>query len=207
MPRDERFELGNDLPVATEGEVRVDAILDRSQSHLREPGDLGLCERLVGELRERFTPPERKRLPELRARVNGVCGARVLDQTLEMGQIELVRSNHDGVAGGTGDENLRTQMLTQPRNVDLESLGGRSGRVPSPELLDQPVCGDDLVRMEEHEREQGTLVAASEPDGTVIVDDLQRPENPELHCPPGDATTLFCSWSTPPFTGRWRSRG
>ena len=53
---DERLELPDQLVVAPEGEVGVDAELDRRQLHLLQPGDCGLGEALVGEVRQRRGP-------------------------------------------------------------------------------------------------------------------------------------------------------
>jgi hypothetical protein len=41
---DERFELGNELRCPTEGELGIDAILDRGESRLLEPSDVALGE-------------------------------------------------------------------------------------------------------------------------------------------------------------------
>ena len=61
---DERLELGDELGVAPEREVRLDPLLERDEPELLEPGDLGLGERLVEEVRERRPAPERERLAQ-----------------------------------------------------------------------------------------------------------------------------------------------
>ena len=59
---DECLELSDQLVVAPECEVGVDPELDCCQPDLLEPGDRRLGEALVGEVRERRTPPQRQRL-------------------------------------------------------------------------------------------------------------------------------------------------
>ena len=50
--------------MATEREVRLDPLLDGDEPELVEPGDLGLGERLVEEVRKRRPSPETERLAE-----------------------------------------------------------------------------------------------------------------------------------------------
>ena len=64
MLGDEALELADELAVAAEGEVRVDAILKRGEAKLLEPADLALRPRLVGELGEWRAAPEREGLAQ-----------------------------------------------------------------------------------------------------------------------------------------------
>jgi hypothetical protein len=61
---DECFELGDELDVAAEREVGLDALLDDDRAQLLEARDLRLCERLVEEVRERGPSPQCKGLTE-----------------------------------------------------------------------------------------------------------------------------------------------
>ena len=71
---DERLELGNERRMTPACEVGVDSGLDRRQAQLVETSDLGLRERLVGEVRERRPSPERERLAEGARGTLGVSG-------------------------------------------------------------------------------------------------------------------------------------
>ena len=62
MLADERVELADQLRVASVGEVELDPLLDTREAKLLQAGDLGLGEALVGEVRERFSAPQRERL-------------------------------------------------------------------------------------------------------------------------------------------------
>ncbi len=64
MLRDQLLELADELAVSPEREIGVDPILERRQSKLPEPDDLGLRKRLPGEITERRSAPERKRRPQ-----------------------------------------------------------------------------------------------------------------------------------------------
>ena len=57
----EHLELGHEVGVPAERELGLDALLGHRQAALLEPGDLGLREARVGELRERRAAPERER--------------------------------------------------------------------------------------------------------------------------------------------------
>ena len=61
---DQRLELGDELGVAPEREIRLDPLLERDGAQLLEPRDLGLGERLVEEVGERRAAPERERLAQ-----------------------------------------------------------------------------------------------------------------------------------------------
>ena len=58
MRGDERFELGDELMVAAERKVGLDALLERAQAQLVEASGLGPRERLGDELGERGAAPE-----------------------------------------------------------------------------------------------------------------------------------------------------
>ena len=51
----------------------------------------------------------------------------------------------------------------------------------APELVDETLGRRRLVRVEQEVREQRAREPPVERDGATILDDLQRPEDPELH--------------------------
>ena len=58
------LELGDQLGVAANREIGVEAQLERDQPQLFQPGDRVRRKRLVAEVRQRLSPPERERLPQ-----------------------------------------------------------------------------------------------------------------------------------------------
>ncbi len=54
--------------MAPEREIGLDALLERDQPELLEAGDVGLCERLVREIRERRAAPQAECLAKQLAR-------------------------------------------------------------------------------------------------------------------------------------------
>jgi hypothetical protein len=67
-------------------------------------------------------------------------------------------------------------------NVDLKGpRGARGRRRLAPDPLDQPVGGDDLVRIEEEEREHRSRPLAERDRQPVAADGLDRSEQSKLH--------------------------
>jgi hypothetical protein len=73
------------------------------------------------------------------------------------------------------------EHLAQTREVHLQRLAARLRRSLLPEGVDQAVGGDDLVRVQEQDREQRPLLGAADVHLPPVLDDLERAENPELH--------------------------
>ena len=94
VPRDERLQLGDQVGLAAEREVGVEALLEGGQAHLLEPCDLRLRELLVREIRERRAAPQRERLLQLAGRCRRRNVTRFGDQLLEAGKVELAGSTY-----------------------------------------------------------------------------------------------------------------
>ena len=160
----ERLELADHLRVAAERQVCVDALLDGDQAQLVEPRDLLLGERLVGEVRQRRAAPQRQPLAQpLRRAIRLARGERALagvHRPLEALHVDIVGAELQQVAVGPRDEHVAVaigavlQLLAQLRHVDLQALGRRRRRALAPQLVDQPVGRDDLVAVQEQQREQ-----------------------------------------------------
>ncbi len=181
----QRVELRDQRGVPAEREVGVDPHLDREQVHLLEAPDRRLRERLVDEIGERGAAPERERLAQPLGGLLRLGGAGLLDEALEAVEIELLGGELDHVAGRERDEQLgaRAERLAQARDARLERAGVRLRGLVRPQLLDQPARRDDLVRVEQEQREQAALPLPGHLQGAVSVQHLERPQNPELHLP------------------------
>ena len=188
---DECLELSDQLVVAPEREVGVDPELDCCQPDLLEPGDRRLGEALVGEVRERRAPPQRQRVAQPLRRVGRQAASEqappLVHQALEAVEIELVGLDPDDVAGRSGRQHVLRKRLAKSRDVDPQRGGGVLGRVLAPELVDQPVSGNDLVGVEEEHGEKRTRLGPAEGDLAAFVPHLERSQDPELHLawPPG----------------------
>jgi hypothetical protein len=87
VTRDQRLELRDDVVVAAERQVGLDALLQHRQLQLLEPRDLDAAERLGGELGQRRAAPAVERLAEQGRRPPGVAAgegrAAVAEQPLD----------------------------------------------------------------------------------------------------------------------------
>src|SRR5581483_239289 len=183
--RRQRLELGRECRVPAERELRVDPLLDREQAQLLEPVDLGSRERLVCEIGERAAAPQRKPFLEPRQGASripaGVRAAALLEESLEPVGVELLRLELEDVAAGARADELRVaERLAQPRDLVVEAVVCVAGRPLRPELVEEAVARDDLVRMEEQDRQERALLRPSDGDDALAVPGLERAEKPEL---------------------------
>ena len=92
-----------------------------------------------------------------------------------------------------GHERAGRQQLAELRHVDLDHLDRGVRHSGAPEVVDQPVHGDDASGVEEQASEQRLLLVRAEPEGRVAVPGLQVAEDPEFHgwanATPGDNRT------------------
>ncbi len=203
MLRDEAFEFGNELAREPAGEVGVDAILDRGQPELLEAAELGERERLVPELRQRRTAPQRERLAERRRGIVrvplGELAPSLGRAALEHEQVELVRGDVQLVRPRPGLERL-AEGLSELGDVRLEYLRHGLGRALAPEGVDQLAGRNCLTRVQEQHSEERPRLPSLERDRPPVLGDLERPEDPEVHA--AERTTVFTD-PLPPFDQVW----
>ena len=187
MLTDQTLQLGYDVATATGGEVGVDPVLHRGDPQLGEPGDLGLGERVVGELLVGVPAPERERLAQderRRGRVGIRQPAPLVHQRLETHRVDVVGLDHQHVAGRARDQDrsvgaLRSigfEQTAQPRDDDPQRvLTIQAGVVP--QLVDDPVGRHDTVGLAEQQRQQGAPPAA-EVERFALPDDADLSQHP-----------------------------
>jgi hypothetical protein len=189
----ETFELDDEVVVTSARKVRIDSLLDRGETQLFEVRNLALRKRLVREVGKRRTAPERERLAEELRRRHGVAfGARtsgLCQPALEPSDIELVRLDPEEVARRPGLEyairavadHARLERLSQPRHEHADDVGRGLGRNVAPQRIDESVARDDLVRVQQEDREQCALLPPAQRDGTTALARLDWPEDSEFH--------------------------
>ena len=171
-------------PSARSASTRSSTAARRSSSS-RPISSLG--ERLEGKLGQRRAAPERQCV------VQGARGAPGSPRANSSRPSASSRSKRrrssssrpelEHVAGRARQQRPGREQLAQPRHVDVQGLHRRLGRLLAPELVDQPVAGEHLVRVHEQQRQQRALLRARERQRPVAVANLQRSQDPELHCP------------------------
>ena len=143
MRTHERLQLGDETAVATECELRLDALLEGGETKLLETSDLHLGERLVGEVAERRPAPKVERLAQRLRRAYGVAAgeqlAPLVDEPLETIDVDSIGRQLERVARPAPDEQPVAEHPAQAGNVDLQGLRRARRRRLAPELVDEPV--------------------------------------------------------------------
>ena len=122
--RHQLLQLADELCVAAEREVGLDAPLEHGEALLGEPLRLVMRQALEVQPLQRLSAPQRERLPQEPGRRGGVSRQqrlRVGGEPLEHGGVEL--AGHEHVAAGPRDDPVRAEHAAQPRNVPLHRLG------------------------------------------------------------------------------------
>jgi hypothetical protein len=96
-----------------------------------------------------------------------------LDELLEPVHVELAGGDLQDVAAGPGEQHLVAERLAELRDVALQRLGGGLLRLLAPELLDQALAPDELVRAQPEDHEQLALSAAADDERAIAVSDLK----------------------------------
>ena len=120
--------------------------------------------------------------------------ARLDDRGLEATGVDLLGSGVQPVCRAPRDDAAR-QQAAQGRDLGLQRVLGRRRRLVAPQLVDEPIPGDEAVGLDEERREEGAGARAAEAQGHSVFDHFERPEYTEVktHADPFEA---------PPATAR-----
>ena len=129
---DQRLELADDVAVPPELEIRLDPLLERDESKLLEPSDLGLRELLERELGERRAAPELERACEELAPLLGACAARVPERELEPLRVDLLGCDAEDVSRRPRLEHVRLRARAAAARSSSEATSSRSSAPPRP---------------------------------------------------------------------------
>ena len=202
--------------MATERQLRLDHLLQRGHPPVLKPGHLLACERLGGEFPQGHTAPQRQsplQCPNAALRVARIQLAAPLGQKplkpprihslgVEPQLVAVLTRHHQARRGAARP---RAQRLAQSRNVDLQRLGGRGRRTPTPQLVDQPVRAQPLVDVQQQHRQQRPLLAPPKRNPAALIEDFERTEDEEVHASNG-RSRLDRRYSSPRPTPNGRSR-
>ena len=153
MGRGERLQLRDELPVPAAGQQRLGPRLQRGQALLLQTAGLRAGGGHRVEVGQRRPAPQAQGLIEVARRRGGIArGQRRVafgGELLEPQRVQFAGRYPQQVAGRPGHQPAglagRAERLAQLRQADLQAVGGPIGRLAGPQLLDQPVGGDDLV--------------------------------------------------------------
>src|SRR5947208_1427933 len=104
--------------------------------------------------------------------------------TLEAHQVEVARIDGQHVARRPGRDRVVADRLAQPGDQVAERRRGGRRSLLVPELVDQAVARDDLVRIQKQKRQEGALLLTRKRDHSPpVARRLERTEDSELRHP------------------------
>ena len=189
----QRLELANQLLVAADGEIDIDALLDRRYASLFKARDLGLSECVEGEICEGGPAPERQSFEQRPSGLLRISLAKrapaVFHEPLESIAVEVVGRDAEHVPGTACEEDLfciaalvqAAERLSKLRDVDLCGLHGGRRWMTLPQLVDQPIDRDDLVSVKQQDGQERPLLDATQVNLASLRPDLDRTEDSKLH--------------------------
>ena len=172
----ESLQLLHDIGRAAEAEVGVDPA--RASSSRRSDSRrrlLGVDEALAVEAVEGLPAPEAERRAEQPAGIRRVAGTERLPsepaQALELCDVERATRDVEDVARRSRAQGRGGRLERRPELADVAVDDGRRGgrRLVAPDGVDQALGRDDLARVEQQEREQGSLLGSAEGLGSVAA--------------------------------------
>ena len=186
-----RFELTDQLRVPAELQIGIDAVLDRRGARLLEPGDHRAGEGVVREVDERVAAPQGERVPEHVRRRLGVArvqrGASFCREPVEASRVERVPRQVERVAPAACRDSFLAERTSQPRDVDLQVVASRDA-LAAPDVLEELVGRHRVPLGQGEVDEERARTRASDVDGrAVVVEHLERSQDPDLHVPPRTA--------------------
>ena len=137
----QHLELGDQLRMSSEHELRLDPQLDGAEPQLLEASRFELERERAGHVCIRVTTPERERRTEL---LGGLGGsglhepARLLDRPLELERIDVLRVGDESIAPVVADDDVADRG-PEVRDVRLQRRARAGGRLVAPDAVDQRV--------------------------------------------------------------------
>jgi hypothetical protein len=150
MLDDQRFEVPQQLAVATQIEIDLDPLDDRAQALLRQPGALRGEQAVRAHSPQRLPAPDGERLLDSLASDPRLTGrtrlTRLAECVLPVVDIALARPHMQQIAARLTDQPAAVgarlgQRLAQARDVHLQTVTCAGGRLLAPQLIDQSVSG------------------------------------------------------------------
>ncbi len=183
---EQRLGLTDDPCVLAAREQRVEPVLLGDPAELVQPGGLADQRGLVGQVGEGGAAPQGQGGVQDRDGRRGIGRRRlagVSQQLVEPVGVELTGSDLEPVSGRPPLEAALAERFAQVRDVGLQGVARRLGRLVAPDLVYQRRGGNGLVRAQEQVSQDGALPRAAERDRSVAVaaEDLQRAEHLEQH--------------------------
>ena len=176
----DRLQVGHRVLGRPQRQHKLGPAFPRHHPQLVEPDSLRPREGPVRELGQSRAAPQAQRLVENRQTLLPGRVSRRGQGIFEPGRIQLASLNAQPVPAVGCDQAAAGRAERAPQPGDLRPQGSR--RIPgqglAPQLVDQPVCGDQLAGCQQQHRQHQALAGAGEFDRAVIGPHLDRAKQP-----------------------------
>ena len=137
---------------------------------------------VVREIGQRIASPELEGLCEQGGARPGVRFLPGFGQRVDEAEyIHLGRDGHEHVPRRPGLDATRAQQLLEARDVGEQGVSRRLRWLGAPDPIDQPVGGNDAVRLEKQVGEHQPLPRPAEWELPAVIEHLEWAEDAELH--------------------------
>jgi hypothetical protein len=128
--------------------------------------------------------PQAQRPGELCFPLAGRQSPRYGDQVLETMKVDGLRRSSENVPPRLRHENVFAEVLPEARDMALKRSRCIRRLLLAPQILDQPMRPNGLVRLQDEQREQCAPLPASHIDQSAVPPNVERSEDPKLeHVP------------------------
>jgi hypothetical protein len=173
----------------TEGKVGLDAVLQRGQPQRLQADPFRLQGGHLVQVDQQRSPPQAQPHSKLVGGPLGIVAdqgaAARFSQVLEPLGVQLTGRHLELVARRAGGQppRVRTKHAAEPVDITLQGMAGGGRGVAVPQVLKQPVVGDDLASVDQQQPKQGPLARGSKLQRLAAGHHLKRSQDPELHRP------------------------
>ena len=169
------------LGVPAQLELGIDQILSCHTVELLEARDLGSRERLVVQVAERWSAPERECLAEPYRALLGRFGLASLgDEPFEASKVQLAGLDPQEVRSIAPFDDVVAELAAQLCDAVVQPLAGGPRR-RRPDSLDQDIGGNHLTRAQKQKREQCATPPLPYRDDALAVPHFDRAEDEVFH--------------------------
>ena len=182
MGVNEPFGLRKRVAMAAAGKIGLERALQHEQAHLLEPRRFVLEERLVRQVGEGRSTPQRERLAQ---QAGGLletpvvqCDAARTCQPLEHVQVERVRLDTGHVAGASGLDRILIDRLAKLRDRPLDEIRSAGRRLLAPDGIDDARRRYQAAGLGKQHHEHATLTRPAQFDDALVDKRYNRSEQP-----------------------------
>src|SRR5215471_10812294 len=186
--RDQALQLRGKLGMPAKGEFSIDPLFQTGKAKLVQALGFQRKHAAIGHIGQCRPAPQPKRGPQaVGGKAGGAAGKRITafaQEPIETPGVQPLRRHLKNVPRRARGYDVLPQRGPQARHVCAQRPLGTGGRVPVPELLNQPVAQHRPAGAEQEQDKQGALTTTSELQQLARPSGFHRAQDPELAAHP-----------------------